>query len=80
MADTLTAEILRQICYHREKLIIAVSMIVVFLLVTLVGFTVLEPGEPTYLINVVNLVTLFVLAIVCSAFLWLCYKSDAVYT
>lgn len=77
MADSFATHLLSTICRHRQKLIIAFSVLIVFLLVTLVGFTVIPPGSPTYVVNIINLVTLSVLIVVCGGFLVYCERTDA---
>lgn len=77
MADTLSAHILSTICRNRQKLIIGFSLAVVLLLMTLVGFTVIPPGSPAFIVNVINLVTLSVLIVVFGGFLVYCDRTDA---
>lgn len=77
MADSLVTHILSTLCRQRQKLIIGFSVMVVFLLVTIVGFTVIPPDSPTFVVNVVNLVTLSVLIVACGGLLVYCDRTDA---
>lgn len=79
MADTLRGEILDHFCRNRDYLLIIVGLLGVFLLLTLVGFTVLTPGTSTYVLNAMNLVGLGSLFIVFGAIVVHCYRSGRVY-
>lgn len=75
MADTLRDEILTHLCRHREQLLLVLGLLGVFLLLTLVGFTVIAPGTAAYVINTMNLVGLFLFFVFFSIGVIYCYRS-----
>lgn len=79
MAETLRDEVLNQLCYHREYLLLGVGLLGVFLLLTIVGFFVISPGSSTYVLNAMNLVGLSFFFVVFSLLSVYCYRSDRVY-
>lgn len=79
MADTLRDEILNQLCYHKQHLLMAAGLVGAFLLLTIVGFTVISPGTPTYVLNTMNLVGLSVFFVFFGVLVVYCYRSERVY-
>jgi ABC-type transport system involved in multi-copper enzyme maturation permease subunit len=79
MAETLRGEILTQLCRHRDQLLIVLGLLGVFLLLTLVGFTVIQPGTSTYVINAMNFVGLGAFFLVFAALVVYCSRSGRAY-
>lgn len=75
MADTLRDEILTHLCRHREQMLLVVGLLGVFLLLTLVGFTVIASGTAAYVINAMNLAGLSLFFVFFSIILVYCYRS-----
>lgn len=79
MAETLRDEILNQLCYHREHLLLGVGLLGAFLVLTIIGFFVISPDTSAYVLNAMNLVGLSFFFVVFSALSIYCYRSDRVY-
>lgn len=75
MADTLLDEILTHLCRAREQLLLVIGLLGVFLLLTLVGFTVIAPGTSAYVINAMNLVGLSLFFVVFAVVVIYCYRT-----
>jgi len=76
MTDSLLGEILKQLCYHRVKLLIMFGFLATLLLLTIAGFSVLRSGTATYVVNTINLVALSVLLVLDGVLLVVCFKTD----
>ena len=76
MADSLKIEILKQLCYHREKMFVVFGLLAALWVVTAVGFTVIPAGTGAYAVNALNLVTLSVLLLVSGTLLAVCFRTD----
>lgn len=76
MADTLRTAILDNFYSYREYVLLIFGVVGVFLLLTAIGFTVIEPGTPTYAVNSMNFVALSVLFVVFGAISLYCFRTD----
>lgn len=76
MTDGLIDEILDGLCRYWDFYIAAVGLLGVFLLLTIVGFTVIEPWSPAYVVNLVNLIGLSIFILVISSLLAYCFRSE----
>lgn len=74
MAETLRGEILIHLCRNREYILMILGLLGVFLLLTIVGFTVISPGTPTYVINVMNILGLALCFAIFSVIAIYCYR------
>lgn len=79
MADTPRDEIMNQLCYHKQHLLMATGLVGAFLLLTIVGFTVIPPGTPSYVLNAMNLVGLSTFFLFFGALALYCYRSERMY-
>ena len=76
MADTLRDEILIHLCRFRQEMLMILGLLGVFLLLTLVGFTVITPGTSAYVLNTFNLAGLSLFFVFFFAVAVYCYRVD----
>lgn len=76
MDDSLATEILKQLCYRREQILIAFGLLATLWVTSVVGLVVLPSGTGAYAVTVLNLVTLSVFLLMTGALLTVCFRSD----
>ena len=76
MADSLRIKLLKQLCYHREKMFMVFGLLATLWVVTAIGFTVIPAETGAYAVNALNLMTLSVLLLIIGTLLTVCFRTD----
>lgn len=74
MGTSFTSELGEAICAHKPQLVLGVSGAVVLLVLSFVSFMVVDSSSPTYVIVILNIVTLVCVVIVFSIAIVLCTR------
>lgn len=74
MGNSFVAELGEEICAHKPQLVLGVSGAVILLVLSFVSFMVVSPASPTYVIVVLNIVTLACVVGVFSIAIVLCTR------
>lgn len=76
MGQSLGREVGEQICAHKMQMLFGISLAVVMIVLSAVSLTVVEPDSPTYVIVVVNLVSLLAIGACFSVAVVVCTRRS----
>lgn len=79
MTQTLGGTVLNALCRHQRHFLVFVGLLGVILLLAGVGFLVIAPGSPAYIVNVLNAIGLSVFLLVFGGLTVYCYRTDRRY-
>lgn len=74
MGNTFAAELGEEVCAHKSQLVLGVAAAAVLLVLSFVSFAVVDPSSPTFVVVVLNIVTLSGVIAVFSAAIVLCTR------